>query len=564
MVNITINDKNYSVKENTSVLEACKENGIFIPTLCYLKDINEIGACKICLIEIEGVNDLVSACNTKVSEGLVIRTDSERVEKTRRMNLELILSEHNYDCDNCSKDGKCLLQKLVDKYNIDPYAYQNKFKEKSWNNDYSFIRDNSKCIKCMRCINICDKVQGLNVWDLKNNGTRTSVDMTKAKDIINTKCVSCGQCVSHCPTAALIERDDSNKLLNAINDKDKIVVAQIAPAVRTAILDSKNKNVSIKQIASALKKLGVDYVTDTSFAADVTIFEEGNEFVERLEETKEFPMFTSCCPGWVSFVKKEYPELIKHLSTTKSPQQIQGSIIKTYFAEKMGIDKNKICSISIMPCIAKKLEKDLDGNESNKGIKDVDLVLSSRELIKLINKNNINIDSIEEVELDNPISTYTGSATLFGTSGGVMEAALRYLAYKLTGNSTNQSFYKDLDVFEEWKEKEIDLNGTKVKIAVVSGLANTRKLIEALKEKRVSYNFVEVMSCPGGCVNGGGQPVDENAPIVNRSNVLYRIDDMAEMKSSHANDDVNMIYDNYFDKPMSKKAHEYFHTNHQQ
>ena len=556
MVKITINGKDYKANTNQTILDVCKKNKIDIPTLCYLKDINEIGACKICLVEIEGKNDLTSACNTKVEDNMVIYTESEKVIEARITNLQLIMSEHNYDCDNCKRNNNCTLQKLVKKYDIDTTLYEKNLVEKFWNNNYSFIRDNTKCIKCMRCISLCEKVQELNVWDLLNSGTRTSVGLRGNKDIINTKCVSCGQCVVNCPTGALTEKDEVDKLLGAINDQTKTVVVQVAPAVRT-------NNITINKLASGLRKLGVDYVFDTNFAADVTILEEGNELLERLPKTNKLPMFTSCCPGWVSFVKKEYPELVKQLSTTKSPQQIEGALIKTYFAKKNNIKAKDIYSVSIMPCLAKKLEKDLPGNESNKGIKDVDLVLTTRELLRLFEKENINISKLKDSELDNPLQEHTGGASLFGTTGGVMEAALRYLYFSLTGKKVKTNFYDALENYRDWKQAKIKINDEVIDIAVVSGLGNARKLIEAILNKEVHYNFVEVMACPNGCVNGGGQPItDQEDSAIKKAKVLYKIDQNTTNKSSDTNKDANTLYKEFLEKPLSEVSHKYLHTKH--
>ena len=557
MVKITINGKVYNANSNQTILEVCKKNNIYIPTLCYLKDINEIGACKICVVEIEGQNDLASACNTKVADGMIINTESEKVIQARITNLQLIMSEHNYDCDNCKRNNNCTLQSLVKKYDIDTTLYQNNIVTKFWNNNYSFIRDNTKCIKCMRCISICEKIQGLNVWDLINSGTRTNVGLRGNKDILNTRCVSCGQCVTHCPTGALTEKDETEQLLQAIKDPNKTVVVQVAPAIRS------NDSLTITKIASALRKLGVDYVFDTNFAADVTILEEGNELVERLPKTTKLPMFTSCCPGWVSFIKKEYPELIKQLSTTKSPQQIEGALIKTYFAKQIGIKPKDIYSVSIMPCLAKKLEKDLPGMQTNKNLKDVDLVLTTREFIRLLNKENINISKLKDSELDSPLQEHTGGASLFGTTGGVMEAALRYLYFALTGKKANNNFYDNLKVYDVWKEAEITINKEVVRIAVVSGLANARKLIEAILNKEVHYNFVEVMACPHGCVGGGGQPIKDQEELAKkRSKVLYKLDNKADNKSSEDNKDVSNLYKDFLEKPLSHNSHKYLHVDH--
>ena len=566
MVNIKINKQEYSVSEDLTILQACRLNNIDIPTLCYLEGINEVGACRMCLVEVEGVKDLVASCNNKVREGMSIISESERIDKARITNLKLILSEHNNDCDNCKRDGNCRLQDLKKKYHLEDVKNEKKIKTNDWKQNYSFIKDESKCIKCMRCISICDKVQSLGVWDLVNCGTKTKVALKENKDISLTKCVSCGQCVSNCPTAALSENDETNKLLEAINSNKKVVV-QIAPAIRAAICEEFNlnyKECNINKIAAVLKEIGVDYVFDTNFSADLTIMEEANELIERLEETKITPMFTSCCPGWVAFLKKEYPELVGSLSSAKSPQQMLGAVIKSYFAQKIKVKPEDIYSVSIMPCLAKKLEKDLPGMARN-NINDVDLVLSNRELIRLIKNKGIDIKKIKEVELDSPLGEGSGAAVIFGTSGGVMEAALRS-AYKfVTKTEAPIDCFKNIRGEEGYKEAEFMLNGIELKVAVVSGLANARKLLERVKNKEVHYNFVEVMACPLGCINGGGQPINENRMVkINRSNTLYKLDESSIRRCSHNNPNIIKIYDEYFEKPLSAKAHTYLHVEHKE
>lgn len=567
MVNITINKKNIAVPEGTTILAAAKNSGIEIPHLCYLKEINEIAACRVCVVEIEGKDKLVTACNNVVEEGMVIFTNSPKVRETRKTIVRLILSQHNCECAICVRSGNCALQKVANDLGCIQNPYRKNIEHTPWNADYPIIRDNTKCIKCMRCIQICDKVQSLNVWDVVNTGSRTTVNVRNNQTIENSDCVSCGQCITHCPVGALRERDDISKVLDAINNPDIITVVQVAPAVRTAWAEGLGLAPELateKRLAAILRHIGFDYVFDTNFSADLTIMEEGNEFISKLSDPDaKFPMFTSCCPGWVSFAKKQFPEFVEQLSTAKSPQQMFGAVAKTYFAQKMDISPERICCVSIMPCTAKKGEVELKGMDSAGTGKDVDLVLTTRELERLICGEAIVPELMEEEEFDSPLGAYSGAGVIFGATGGVMEAALRTAYRIVTGVNPDPDAFAEVRGANPWKEKELDIAGNKIRIAIVSGLGNTRKLLEAIRRKEVFYHFVEVMACPGGCVGGGGQPIHDGEEYAQyRAPKLYELDRNCKIRFSHENEEVQKLYEEFLGKPNSHTAHELLHVNH--
>ena len=567
MVSLTINDQKISVNEGTTILEAAREVGIDIPHLCYLEGINEIGACRVCIVENVGMETLITACNTPVEEGMQIYTNSPRVRKTRRINVELILSDHDCKCASCVRSGNCNLQKIANDLGILEIPYENVAEIKSWNNKVPLIRDASKCIKCMRCIQICDKVQGMNVWDITGSGFRTTVSVAHNEPIEEADCAFCGQCITHCPVGALRERNDTDKMLDALADPDKITMVQIAPAVRAAWGEGVGlyrEESTMGKLVSALRQIGFDYIFDTVYTADLTIMEEGSEFLERFTHRDEhkWPMFTSCCPGWIRFVKTQYPELCENLSSAKSPQQMFGAISKTYIAHKLGIDPNKIFSVSIMPCLAKKYECDVEEvNDAGHG-KDVDLVLTTREMNRLINADRIKVDELKEEDFDDMFGEGTGAGVIFGATGGVMEAALRSAYFLLTGKNPKNDAFKKVRGVDGWKEAIFEIEGVSVKVAVVSGLGNTRKLIEAIKAGKVEYDFVEVMACPGGCAGGGGQPIHDGEELAEtRGKTLYGIDSVAKLRFSHENPTVQMTYEEFLEKPLSHRSHELLHTN---
>lgn len=573
MVNLTIDGKQISVKENTTIMEAADQNGITIPSLCYLKGINEIAACRVCVVELEGKERLITACNNVAEEGMVVYTNSPKVRNHRRNTVELILSQHDCLCVTCPRSGNCSLQKIANDLDILEIPFKRKLEHQPWDKHFPLIRDSAKCIKCMRCIQVCDKVQGLNIWDLEGTGSRTTVNVAGHKTIEESDCSLCGQCITHCPVGALHERSDTGKVWKALADKDKIVVAQVAPAVRAAWgeqIGLAPEEATIGKIMDALKRMGVDYVFDTVFSADLTIMEEGHEFVSRFTggELKDRPMFTSCCPGWIRFIKSQFPHLVKYLSTAKSPQQMFGAAMKTYFAQKLGVNPDKIFTISVMPCVAKKAEREMELFYEEYAGHDIDVVITTRELVKMIRSAHIRPETLEDIESDRPMHDGTGAGVIFGATGGVMEAALRSAYYIIKKENPPADAFKAVrsSGFNEnngVQEAEFAIDDIKVRTAVVSGLGNTRALLNKIESGEVHYDFVEVMACPGGCVGGGGQPIHDGEELAfERGKNLYELDENMELRFSHENPDILKMYEEFFEKPNSHKAHMLLHTEH--
>ena len=569
MVNAVIDGRPISVAEGTTILQAANEIGIGIPHLCFLKEINEIGACRICVVEVEGTDRLLPACNNAVSEGMVIHTNSPRVRQARRTNLRLILSQHDSNCTTCIRNGNCALQKLSGYLNIHYQPYKVQPERTFVDLDEPVVREASKCIKCMRCVQICDKVQGMNIWDVSGTGSRTTVDVSYNRLLKDTDCTFCGQCVTHCPTGALTARDDTNKVFHALADPEVTTIVQVAPAVRVAWAEAfqiPQEYATTGRMVSALRQIGFDYIFDTNFAADLTIMEEGREFIDRFVHRGKhrWPMFTSCCPGWVRFLKSQYPDYTSCLSTAKSPQQMFGAVAKSYFAEKLGIDPHKLFVVSIMPCTAKKKECELPTMRDACGDPDVDVALTTREFTRMLRSDHIVPKDLEESAFDSPLGSSSGAAVIFGTSGGVMDAALRSAYYFVTGSNPDPDAFRAIRGNQPWKEATFHIPGAgDVHVAVVSGLANTRKLMEAIDKGQVSYDFVEVMACPGGCAGGGGQPIHNGEELAEeRGSHLWQLDSHAAIRFSHENPDIQVLYREYLGRPLGERSHHLLHTDH--
>ena len=567
MVNIKINGTDIAVQNGSTILQAAARAGIPIPHLCYLRDINEIGACRICVVEVEGTERLVPACNTRVVEGMSIHTNTPRVREARKTNLRLILSQHNSTCTTCIRSGNCELQNLAHYLNIHYQPYPVKPERSRLDMDVPVIREASKCIKCMRCIQVCDKIQGMHIWDVVGTGSRTTVDVAGGRSLKDTDCTFCGQCVTHCPTGALTARDDTNTVLDALADPNITTIVQVAPAVRVAWAEAfglSPKQGSTGRMVAALKQIGFDYVFDTNFAADLTIMEEGSEFVERFTHKSRYrwPMFTSCCPSWVRFLRSQYPDYVSSLSTAKSPQQMFGAVAKSYFAEKMGLDPHKIMVVSMMPCTAKKAECTLPEMTSACGDTDVDVVLTTREMCRLFRSECIVPTELPEMEFDSPLGTGTGAAVIFGTTGGVMDAALRSAYHMVTGKNPDADAFREIRGSKPWKEAVFTIPGAgEVRVAAVSGLSNVRALMEAIDHGRADYDFVEVMACPGGCAGGGGQPIHEGQEMAAvRGDRLWKLDADAELRFSHENPEVQALYKEYLKKPLGERSLQLLHT----
>lgn len=569
MVNLTIDALNVSVPEGTTVMKAAMELGIEIPHLCFLEGINEISACKVCVVEIQGKEKLITACNSPVEEGMAVYTNSPKVRRVRRSNVELLLSQHDCHCATCVRSGNCNLQKISNDLGILEIPFKEEVPEVPWDSSFPLIRDARKCIKCMRCVQICDKVQDMHVWDVQNTGSRTTVDVARNKTIDASDCTLCGQCITHCPTGALRERNDIPKVFDMLADPEKITVVQVAPAVRTAWgeeLGLAPGESTEGRMVAALKRIGFDYVFDTNFAADLTIMEEGSELLERLGNPGKYawPMFTSCCPGWVNFMSKRYPAYLRNLSTAKSPQQMFGAMTKTYFAEKKGIDPHNICCISIMPCVSKKREAALSYMRSAGAGQDVDIVLTTRELVRMIRAEHINPKFLKDQPFDSPLGESTGAGVIFGVTGGVMEAALRTAYAVVEGHNPDADAFQAVRGENGRREADFVLGDKTLHTCTVSGLGNAEKLMQDIVKGKVNYDFVEVMACPGGCVGGGGQPIhDGEERAFDRGKNLYDLDENASLRFSHENPDVRTMYESYFGNPNSHKAHMLLHTEHE-
>ena len=569
MVHLTINGIPVEVEEGTTILEAARKINIDIPTLCFLKDINEVGDCRMCVVEVEGNRGFATACIQKVAEGMVVKTSTPAVIEARKIVLDLILSNHDRECLTCTRNGTCELQKLAQEFYVDEIKYQgSRNRHKIDDISPSIVRDFNKCILCRRCVATCKNVQGIGAIDCVNRGFESCISTVENKSLNDVNCTFCGQCIEACPVGALKEKDSTEIVWSKLRDEDTYVVVQTAPAVRAALGEEFGMpigtNVTGKMV-SALKHLGFDKVFDTNTGADFTIIEEGNEFLERFKNNGVLPMITSCSPGWVKYIEMNYPELIPHLSSCKSPHQMFGALIKTYFAEKEKIDPAKIFVVSVMPCIAKKFERTRDDMQGA-GYDDVDAVLTTRELARMIKQAHINFVDLEDSKFDSPMGEATGAGAIFGVTGGVMEAALRTVQEKVTGNAFEKLEYESIRGMDGIKRAEVDMNGTKVKVVVASGLKNAQIIMEEIKSGRADYQFVEIMACPGGCIMGGGQPIrtsKERSTIDirgKRASALYSIDEKSIIRKSHENPVVKKIYEEYLGEPGGHKAHELLHT----
>ena len=569
MVNIKINNMPLSVPKGISILEAARMAGIEIPTLCYLKKINEIGACRICMVEVKGARSLVTACVYPVNEGMEIFTNTERVRKSRKMTLELILSTHDRKCLSCVRSGTCELQQLCKEFGVDD---EGRFDGANPVHEYDdsaihMIRDNGKCILCRRCVAAC-QAQHISVIGANARGFDTHIGSAFERPLDSVACVSCGQCIVNCPTGAIYEKDDTAKVLEAINDPEKFVVVHTAPSIRVTLGECFGMHIGTNvqgKMVAALRRLGFDKVFDTDFGADLTIVEEANEFLGRVQNGGVLPMITSCSPGWIKYCEHYYPDMLDHLSTCKSPQQMSGAIIKTWYAEKMGIDPKDIVVVGIMPCTAKKFETRRD-DQAASGYPDVDYSLTTRELGRMIESAGIYFKHLPDEEFDNPLGDSTGAAVIFGATGGVMEAALRTAVEKLSGEELKSLDFTEVRGTDGIKEASYTVNGMEVKVCVVSGLANANTIMEKVKNGTADYHFIEIMGCPGGCVNGGGQPI-QHAVVRNfvdlrarRAAALYEADKDMPLRKSHESEAVKRLYAEFLGEPGSHKAHEVLHT----
>jgi len=563
-VNLKINNMDVTVPAGSTILEAARSTGIEIPTLCYLKDINEIGACRICVVEVKGARNLVTACVFPVAEGMEVFTNTEKVRKSRKLTLKLILSTHDKNCLSCIRSGTCELQQLCKEFGVsDPDYYQGKTPHYDFDDSVAhMVRDNNKCILCRRCMAACDE-QCVSVIGANARGFDTHISSPFDKDLATVSCISCGQCIVNCPTAAIVEKDESEKVLAAINDPNKFCVVHTAPSIRVTLGECFGmhigENVQGKMVA-ALRRLGFNKVFDTDFGADLTIMEEAHEFVERVRGGGVLPVITSCSPGWVKYCEHYYPDLLAHLSSCKSPQQMQGAILKGWYAEKIGVDPKDMFVVGIMPCTAKKFEN------LRSGAPDVDVSLTTRELARMIDSAGIYFPHLPDEAYDNPLGEATGAAVIFGATGGVMEAALRTAAETLSGEPLQSVDFHALRGTEGIKEAQYDIAGMKVKVAVAHGTKHAKVIMDKIRAGEADWHFVEIMGCPGGCVNGGGQPI-QHAVVRNfrdlkaeRARTLYEADKNLPVRKSHESPAMKMIYEEFLGEPGSEKAHELLHT----
>ena len=569
MIHLNIDDIPVEVKVGTTILEAAKKVNIDIPTLCFLKDINEVGDCRMCIVEIEGRNNFATSCIQKCEEGMKVHTNSRKVIEARKEILSLILSNHNRDCLTCIRNGNCELQDLAKKYNIRDIKFDGeKTGSKIDDKSPSIVRDQSKCILCRRCTAVCKNVQKIGAIDSSNRGFESCISTACDASLNDVDCTFCGQCIEACPTAALHEKENIDDVWNILNDESTYKIVQTAPAVRVALGEEFGLKIGTNvkgKMVTALRKLGFDKVFDTNTGADFTIMEEANEFVDRFTKNAGLPMMTSCCPAWVRFAEKNYPENLEHLSSCKSPHQMFGAILKSYYAKKNNIDPKNIKVVSVMPCVAKKYEKTREEMENDE-LRNVDVVITTRELARMIKEKDIEFTKLEDTEFDSPMGEATGAAAIFGVTGGVMEAALRTAADIIEGKDLKNIEYEEVRGKKGIKKASIKIAKKKVNIVVASGLKNARIIMEEIKSGKADYQFVEIMACPGGCIMGGGQPIKNSKTLSNidvhklRANSIYSIDEKSTLRKSHQNPQVMQTYVEFLEKPGSQKAHKYLHT----
>lgn len=569
MVNIKINGMELSVPAEYTVLEAARENGIEISTLCYLKDVSKTGSCRMCIVEVKGARALQAACVYPVSEGLEVFTNTPKVRQQRKVTLELLLSNHDRQCLSCARNRSCELQALADELGVTEISYEGEMNTYDIDDvSPSLIRDNNKCILCRRCVNMCKDVQTVAVIDTMERGFKTKIASAFEMPLADTSCVNCGQCIISCPTGALKEKDNTKEVWDAIADPDKVVVVQTAPAVRAGLGEEFGYPMGTPvtgKMAAALRRMGFDKVFDTDTGADLTIMEEANELIERVQNGGKLPMITSCSPGWIKFCEHNFPDFIDNLSSCKSPHEMFGAVIKSYYAKKNDIDPKSIYVVSVMPCVAKKFEAGRPEMECD-GLRDVDAVISTRELAKMIKEAGIMFAKLPDEEFDVPFERASGAGVIFGATGGVMEAALRTAADVLNGKSVEEIEYTAVRGVEGIKEATVNMGGMDVKVAVANGLGNARKLLNSIREGKADYHFIEIMACPGGCVNGGGQPIVPSREKMDidvraeRAKALYAEDNNSVIRKSHENPDMDTLYNDFFGKPGSHLAHELLHT----
>ncbi|MBE7044404.1 MAG: 2Fe-2S iron-sulfur cluster binding domain-containing protein [Ruminococcaceae bacterium] len=569
MVNLKINGQAVSVPEGYTVLQAAREAGIDIPTLCYLKDISETGSCRMCVVEIVGARALQAACVYPVAEGIEVLTHSPKVKKARKSTLELILSNHDRKCLTCTRNQKCELQALCDELGITDIPFD------GVRNEYdvdalspSIVRDNNKCILCRRCVSVCKDVQTVGAIDASERGFNTKIGCAFEQPLGETACVNCGQCIAVCPVGALRERDNTDDVFDAIADPDKYVIVQTAPAVRAALGEEFGFPIGTRvtgKMAAALRRLGFDKTFDTDTGADLTIMEEGTELLNRLQNGGKLPLITSCSPGWIKFCEHNFPDFLDNLSSCKSPHQMFGAVLKSYYAQKHDLDPKKIVVVSVMPCVAKKFEADRPEME-NDGLRDVDIVISTRELARMIKQAGIKFAELPDEAFDKPFEEATGAGVIFGATGGVMEAALRTVSEIVEKKPLEKLEFEQVRGTEGIKEATLTLGGKEVRVAIAHGLGNARKLLESIRSGEKSYEFVEIMACPGGCVTGGGQPICSAKTYMDidvkatRAKALYDEDEASAIRKSHENPDIQLLYKDFFGEPGSHKAHELLHT----